>query len=136
MKNSTASKYRETVKDLSKLVFLYEGDDWPTAFQQHLNHLWEQDIIKFNILNIKSSDIKSSDDFRVGMFITAVGLMAFGRKEAIPFVLQGIPKIGTLNRLTIIILKLLPLPEHLQDLNKKNRNPRMARNPLRATYLG
>ena len=80
--------------------------------------------------------MEKSDDFRVRMFLFAVGLMAYGRKDVIPFVLQNMREIGDINRFSFIVLKLLPLPEEIRAMSKKNRDFRLAGNQLRKINLG
>ena len=129
MNNSTlASQYRDAVFNATRYAInntpkkaLENENDILYAY---LKHEWQQNLPKFNLLHIRKGNsvkgIQSSTDFRFILFIAAAGLMCYGHKEAIPFVLQQVPKVGNINRLVIMVIDLLPLPENLQDLNKKN----------------
>lgn len=114
--NTVASEYREIIRELA---FRHKGANWEDLFYSFLEEHWKNDLLRFNILQIKNDYVDKSDDFRVRMFLFAVGLMTYGRKDVIPFVLQNMREIGKINHHSLIVLKLLPLPEELKNLDKK-----------------
>ena len=119
MENKGALKYREMIRNEA---FRYKGEDWQEKFHTYLEGVWEQLHIKFNILHTKRGFIPESNDFRFSMFFFAIGLMTYGRKDVIPFVLQSLEQIGEDNYLISlkgVLITLLPLPEELNSLEKR-----------------
>jgi len=108
-----------------KMAFRYSVPPKANAQQLyvHLNQIWEENLSKFHILHVKAftvNAIESTTDFRVSLFITAAGLITYGRKDVIPFILQDIPQIGRVNYLVRVAYALLPLPDKITESHKKS----------------
>ena len=123
--NYNARDHREAVR-LASRPSIYsihqEGDDVDQHLYKYINFIWNQELPKFHIWLLKEKQvlkIKDYQDFRVSIFIAACGLITFGRKDVIPFILQDIPILARLHLLATVVFDLLPLPDELKNLQKK-----------------
>ena len=123
--NSNAKGHREAVR-LASRPSIYsihqEGDDVEQHLYKYIDLVWNQELPKFHINLLKEkhvSEIKDYQDSRVSIFVAACGLITFGRKDVIPFILQDIPILARLHLLATVIFDLLPLPDKLKNLQKK-----------------
>ena len=99
-----------------------DNEDVSLCLYHHLNQQFETFLAKFHLHLVKSGGNVAASlptEWKLMLFTASIGLVTFGRKDVIPFILQDMAQIERLASLTSIVLKLLPLPEHLQDLNKK-----------------
>jgi hypothetical protein len=115
MYTRTAQDYRNMVKKATRFAVssVPQGDDVDAYFKAHLQQVWNEELPKYHILSIRGKHLSSEkkmNNIELFLFITAAGLITYGRKDVIPFVLQEIPKIGLVNDLAITVFDLLPLP--------------------------
>lgn len=89
-------------------------------FYNYLNESWSKDLSLFFTFLLKNEDSAHATELKTIVYITAAGLVAFGRKDVIPFLFINVSAVGEIEQLRKILLELLPLPEELRDLRRES----------------
>lgn len=120
--SKTLEEHIELIKTLIRpsRSFAHQDMKLNTSFYQYLIKEWETDLPKFFISLLKEDRAGNSLQLKINIYMVAAGLVAFGRKDVIPFLFLDVSSVGRLIRLRGILRELLPLPEELKDLTNKD----------------
>ena len=120
--SKTLEEHLELIKTLIRPSRSFAQQDMKlnTSFYQYLIKEWETDLPKCFISLLKEDRAGNSLQLKINIYMVAAGLVAFGRKDVIPFLFLDVSYVGRLIRLRGILSELLPLPEELKDLTNKD----------------
>lgn len=118
MNEQNAQYFKDMVKRATRFSTsqVPNGVSIDVYFKEHLQQEWQAKLFDYHLMLIKEkscSSNKAMKNLELFLFITAAGLITYGKKEVIPFILQDIPKVGAINELINVVFELLPLPDDI-----------------------
>jgi hypothetical protein len=110
--------YREAVRKICTQYCPPPDTDPDTEFRKYLERHYEEEKERFT--NLVDQGVSESElaVVRNGLFVLAVGLLAFGRLDVAEDVLSNIPSSGSVRRLVLAFRAMMPLPENLDPIKE------------------
>lgn len=105
-----AKNYINIVRDFFMLYVEPPNEPWQPHFHAHLEKMWLNMNSQLIELEGANGHPKAIESTRIALYVIAVGLVAYGHLNMIPFMLRNIPTVGKMARLARVALELLPLP--------------------------
>ncbi|MGK7891001.1 MAG: M50 family metallopeptidase [Leptolyngbyaceae cyanobacterium] len=84
--------------------------------EPYLDALYQQQCQKLEQHTQRKASSALIETYSFSVFVIASGLLAFGRLEMVPDILNNMPKTGNVRRLALVIPALLPLPDTIDLL--------------------
>jgi hypothetical protein len=105
--------YRNAVRQLCLQYHLDPVVDQDDHFRSYLENQYKLEKEQLGFLLYSKAPANQSTSVRNGLFVLAVGLLAFGNLDMVDDILHNIPAAGEIRHLVFALKALLPLPENL-----------------------